>query len=274
MKLDSNHDYKNLKLSIQLSLDGFSFYILNLNKGNELLFFKEIGFYRKKQNPKSLEEAINRRLQQEGISGKKFGEVELIHENNLFSLVPNAYFDENQLSIYLERNIKIFSTDYITYDGIESIEAKAVYLPFVNVNNLIISEFGSFEYRHSSEVLLSYLIDHFKGETYPKTVVQINLRSIEIIQLENGKINFFNHFETNSKEDILYYVLFALEQMNIDPENALLHLCGYLRNKEDLNELLLSYIGTIETIVNPKLNLPPNFEKYKHHRHLLNLTCE
>ena len=271
MKLDSNLDYKDLKLSIQLSLDGFSFYILNLNRIHEILFFKEVGFFQKKHSPQALENAIDRLLRQEKLIDKGFGEIELIHDNNLFALVPNEYFDKTHLVDYLKYGIKLFKSDYITYDSIQKIDAQAVYLPFVNINNYILDNFGEFEYHHASERFLNYCLDTSKDLDRLQCLIQINIRSIEFVAIQNNELLFFNNFETHSREDILYYILFSLEQLEINPNQATIKLSGYIRKNENLIRLLKDYIKEVNLVDDKKLIFKEELDKYKLHRHLLSI---
>lgn len=271
MKLDSNLDYKDLKLSIQLSLDGFSFYILNLNRIHEILFFKEVGFFQKKHSPQALENAIDRLLRQEKLIDKGFGEIELIHDNNLFALVPNEYFDKTHLVDYLKYGIKLFKSDYITYDSIQKIDAQAVYLPFVNINNYILDNFGEFEYHHASERFLNYCLDTSKDLDGLQCLIQINIRSIEFVAIQNNELLFFNNFETHSREDILYYILFSLEQLEINPNQATIKLSGYIRKNENLIRLLKDYIKEVNLVDDKKLIFKEELDKYKLHRHLLSI---
>jgi len=271
LKLDSNLDYKDLKLSIQLSLDGFSFYILNLNRVDEILFFKEVGFFQKKRSPQALEEAIDRLLRQEKLIDKTFGQIELIHDNNLFALVPNEYFDKSHLKGYLKYSLKLFKSDYITYDSIPDIEAQAVYLPFVNINNYILDNFGEFEYHHASEKFLNYCLKASKDLNKLQCFVQVNIRSIEFVAVQNGELMFFNNFETHSREDILYYILFSLEQLELDPHQANIKLSGYIRKNENLIRLLSDYIKEVKIVDNKNLIFKEELGKYKLHRHLLSI---
>lgn len=270
MKFKSDLDFTTMKLSIQLSLDGFSFYILEPESKN-LIYFKEIGFYSKKGTPSSLLEAIERRLIQENLHELQFKEIELIHENNLFAIVPDQLFDKEHLELYLENSFKIYESDYITHDPLAKIEAQAIYLPFVNINNFVFSKYGEFQFRHASSILVQRCLEKFHDSSELAITLQVNIRSIEFLAIQEGKLLFFNHFETSSIEDILYYIMFCLEQLNIDPLRAKLHLSGYVKNNEALLDLLSNYIGEIRLINLSKVTEMPENEKHKLHRHLLSI---
>jgi hypothetical protein len=257
---------ENLDLSIQLSLDGFSFYIADKAK-RELLFFKEVGFHKKKHSPQELLEALDRLLRQEGLLNRSYKSVQLIHVNNLFSVVPDEFFDESHLKSYLQYSIKLFDSDYITFDSFEGIEAKAVYLPFVNINNYFFAQFGEFEFFHGSQLL----IDHLIKINQEKTIfLEVNLRGIELIITNHGKLEFYNHFDTRTEEDILYYILFSLEQLGIKADKSNLLVSGFVNSDTPLLHLLGEYFQEVQLRSNLTwTSLPKNIqEKYKFNKHL------
>ncbi len=234
-------NYNLLTLSIQLSLDGFCFYITNPNSQEVLKVLKE-EFTSRKTDPKALLDALERFIFKEDLGNLNFQSVEVLHHNNLITIVPDAYFDENKLSLYLQNTIKLYASDYITFDPISSIDAQAVYLPFVNINNYILDKFGEFEYHHASARLLERLslIPKEKDDFRRNIYLNLNLNSIEIIVFEKKKLVFFNNFDIRTKEDVVYYTLFALEQLQIDPRKVVIEYLNH--DYEEHIKILKSYI--------------------------------
>lgn len=75
-------NYNLLKLSIQLSLDGFCFYITNPDS-NELLQVLRNVFDSRKSDPKLLLDELERFIFKEDLGDLNFKSVEVLHENNL-----------------------------------------------------------------------------------------------------------------------------------------------------------------------------------------------
>ena len=59
-------------------------------------------------------------------------------------------------------------------------------------------------------------------------------------------LNFYNSFNYKSNEDILYYLLFSLDQLSLDKEKNLISCYGKITLDSELYELLYSYIKNIE----------------------------
>ena len=88
-----------------------------------------------------------------------YDEVIVIHDNNLNTFVPNSLFDASYLASYLQYTTKVFETDFFTFDTLENYEMNHVYIPYVNMNNFFIDQYGSFDYKHAHTVLVSRLLD-------------------------------------------------------------------------------------------------------------------
>jgi hypothetical protein len=150
--LDNYH-----KLSIQVSLNGLSFCILD-TIGNNIPLSRHLDFG-KEFSPYEVQKELKELLRENKVTDYKFSEVVVIHRNNLFSLVPKALFDKAELPNYLKFNSKILANDLIAYDELDSYDMINVYVPFVNINNYIYDLFGRFEFKHNGTVLIEALLN-------------------------------------------------------------------------------------------------------------------
>ena len=123
------------KLSIQFSLDGFSFCTTNTH--NEVLEFSSYTFSKTKNSPELVLEKLQDIFKKEKSLQYDFETVTVIHQNNLNTLVPNEYFKEDALKSYLKYSIKTIATDLITFDELDFMNSKNVYIPYVNINNFL-----------------------------------------------------------------------------------------------------------------------------------------
>ena len=77
-----------------------------------------------------------------------------------------------------------------------------------------------------------------------KENVYINLENNKLIItiFRKNKLIFNNTYEYQTKEDILYYILFCLEQLKIDRDKVKVLLYGNIREKDETFNLLFEYI--------------------------------
>lgn len=233
----------NNKLSIQFTLDGFSFCITNLDS-KKIIYFCTYNFDKKLENPEQLVSHIETIFKKDTFLQEDFKEVLVIHQNNLVTLVPNAFFSKKNLKEYLSFNIKTLPTDFFVYDDLSFIKAKNVYVPFINVNNYLFQNFGEFEYKHSSSILLEKLIQ--KEISVNKAMfIDVSNHQFSIVVLENKQLLFSNSFSFETKEDFIYYILFTAEQLGIETNEFPLFFTGDILEDSEIYKITYQYIRNI-----------------------------
>ncbi|SDW71434.1 Protein of unknown function [Lutibacter oricola] len=250
---NNNLDFNNLNentISIQLSLDGYSFCIYSPNQ-NEILALASYEFeYGSSKNPYQLLEFITELYTTEELLKPIYKKVIVTHFNNLVAQVPQALFNKNNIENYLQYNVKLLENDYITYDEINNTDIVNVYVPFVNINNFLIDTYGSFTFKHSSTSLIETLISSYKNSEGANCFVNVVNSNFEIVVLKNNKLVLFNSFNFKTKEDFLYYILFTAEQLELNPEEFNLVLMGDIEKESELYALAYQYIRNI-SFLNP-----------------------
>ena len=234
---------KDIDLSIQFSLDGFSFCVLD-SKTKEDIYFTQYQFKRTLNSPEDLLKKIKSIFKQDTNLQLVYSAVSVIHQNNLSTIVPSQYFNENSLTNHLNLNIKILKTDFITFDDITTIDAKNVYIPYVNINNYLFQNFGEFEYQHHTSILIEKLLK-LESSNQKKMYVNGSKGSFDIIVLENRELLFSNSFSYNTKEDFIYYILFTAEQLQLNTEEFILYFMGEIKEESEIYKIAYTYIKNI-----------------------------
>lgn len=68
-------------------------------------------------------------------------------------------------------------------------------------------------------------------------------------------MQLYNQFNFETKEDVLYYILFTLEQLKINVEEVKLHLFGQLHQEHEIFKLCETYIKNVHYLkYNDRLN--------------------
>ncbi|KJD36194.1 hypothetical protein PW52_06225 [Tamlana sedimentorum] len=233
----------NTELSIQISLSGLSFCILNRDT-NTVTFLKDITFA-KKQNPFGVLDALKNEFNTEAALNGSFSGVSVIHDNELSALVPKPLFNEDYLADYLKFNTKILKSDFITFDDIDVNDSVSVYVPYININNFIYDKFGKFTYKHISTILIESILKTDVNYLVPKAYVNVSKDHFEIAIVQNKKLQLYNSFFYNTKEDFIYYILFCLEQLQLSPETVNLIFLGEIDAYDDLYVIAYKYIRLI-----------------------------
>lgn len=234
------------ELSIQVNLNGLSFFVLN-TMDSKIEVLESVSFD-KKQSPQALLDQLKHSFNSLKELQKSFGKVIVIHDNELATLVPKPLFDETNLVDYLKFNTKILKTDFITYDSLSIEDIKVVYVPLVNINNFIFERFGSFEYKHSATILLNRLLTLEKNSKSLKMYLNIESAHFELCVVENNNLKFYNRFEYSTKEDFIYYLLFTAEQLQLNPEEFPAVLMGSVDKNDDLFKIAYKYVRHVSLL--------------------------
>ena len=236
-------------LSIQISLDGFSFCIIDKNT-NGVNLIKNIPFQKISSTPEKHLKNIEQVFQEEDILNKKYDSLNITHVNDLSTLVPKALFDPKHIDRYLKYSSKTYKNDYIVYDELENHDIINVYIPFVNINNILLEKYGNFEYKHFSTILVDNLLNIYKYSERPHVFVDLQSTHFEIIVIANNKLVLYNSFEYATKEDFIYYVLFTAEQLKINPEKFELVLSGKIKKNDEFYTIAYNYVRNISLLEN------------------------
>ena len=257
---------KDTKLSIQFNLDGFSFCISN-SITKKTLYFSEYEFSEPQKTPENLLLKVKEIFKNDANLQHDFSNVTVIHQNNLATLVPNQYFNENNLADYLNYNIKTLTTDFISFDEVENISAKNVYIPYVNINNYLFQNFGEFEYKHHSTILIKKLIE--TTNTDKKTMfVNVSKTTFDVVILQHKKVLFSNSFSFETKEDFIYYILFVAEQLELNTEKFPLYFMGAIETTSEIYKITFEYVRNIY-FLESKNSIFNHLESAKHSNYIL-----
>jgi len=235
---------KYKKLVLQVSLNGFYFSVVD-TLYHSVLLFKEVDF---KDFPTSakVEDHYWKAFLDHPELTKMYDEVVVLHDNSLNTFVPAALFDEQFLGSYLQYNTKVFETDFFTFDAISNLEMNNVYVPYANINNYLLDQFESFDYKHVNSILVGKLLEKSKNVEEKQVFVHFGKEKFEIVVVQNQKLILFNSFEYVTEADFIYYLLFTAEQLNLNPEHFKLQLLGNIAEESSLFKMAYKYVRHVE----------------------------
>ena len=272
----SNNNIKqpiNTRLSIQISLSGLSFSVLDENTNS----LKKLKHFNKGRilTPLEMLDYLKYVLDIEGLTYSTYSQVTVIYRNELSTLVPKTYFNEEAVADYLKFNNKILASDFIAYDEIDE-KTVSVYVPLVNINNYIFDTFGSFTYKHFSTLFINYIQTNYNSSYQNEMCIHIDGNMFEMLVIGKNEIKHYNSFSFITKEDFIYYILFTLEQLQLNPEKIQLTFFGLINEEDELFKIAYKYVRNVE-VNNPQFpfSLTEEVKDSQYHIALLNsFLCE
>tara|TARA_B100000767_G_scaffold92143_1_gene88578 strand:+ start:140 stop:910 length:771 start_codon:yes stop_codon:yes gene_type:complete len=172
--------------------------------------------------------------------------VTLILNNKLSVLVPKDLFNEENCLDYLKFNSRLLKNDTASFDYIEEFEAHNVFITYGNVTNYLIEKFGSFEFFHYSTVLLKKLYSDTPKDKIARIYVNINKSYLNIIVFKGKELNYYNTFDYETKDDILYFILFVIEQNKLINNETKMKLIGEEKIIKNYYDYLSKFIKNLE----------------------------
>ena len=172
--------------------------------------------------------------------------VTLVLNNKLSVLIPDDLYEENNCLDYLKFNSRLITNDTASSDYVEELDTHNIYIAYGNITNYLIEKFGSFEYFHYSTVLLKKLYSETLNDEKLRFYVNINKSYLNIIIFDGRKLDYINTFEYETKEDILYFILFVMEQNKMVNDETKINLIVKKEFLEENYSYLSKFIKNID----------------------------
>lgn len=219
-------DVKNFKqLSILIGQDGFLFYLHHYQAEQSLsIISSEIKDVLSSKSLSLFEKHLNDISQD-----YQFDAIKLAFSNAFYTLVPQDYYQDGAKADYLKYNVKLFEEDQIVSEFIEGINAYQVYIPLMNYHNALLEHFEEFEYEHFTYSLIKHAQPQL-FEPVQNLWVYVQPTHIDIIAFEGQKFKLCNSFNFETDLDLVYYILFCVEELKFDQKKMKLEIYHDLEN--------------------------------------------
>lgn len=217
--------------------------------------------------PEELLMEIEAVIAENNVLNADFLEVSVVYSTPIYSLIPSVLFDETKASEYLKFNSKILANDYVAHDVLENLGITVAYVPFMNINNYFFEKYGSFNYYHSISILLKNIVEKEKY-SLPRMYLNFQQNSFDCLILKDGTLQLCNTYHFNTPEDFIYYTLFSMEQLKLNPETLSVFLCGDIEKNDPNYNTAYTYIRNLEFLKIKYSNSDTN-ESIEDHRYFI-----
>ena len=224
---DNNID--NYHLSVEISHQTISYCIIDTNKRRCKLLFSS------KYDNNKLVEIING----DKYLSQDFQSISVSIVNFPNTLVPISLYNEKDKNDLFSLNHEL--DDVILDDNIKN-EIKNLYAVPESLNNTLNNLFPNAKIRSQSSILINNFLNHQNNKEYLYLYVKDNF--VNIILTKNDELIFQNKFSYQTKEDLLFYTLFCIQELNLSNEEIKTDVYGDI-SKEEFN-ILYEYIRNID----------------------------
>lgn len=184
-----------------------------------------------------------------------------------FTLIPDDLYTKGTGQELLNYTCKLQEGEHIYTDVWSDQQSVLIYaLPQVLINWLK-DRYAHSLFMHSGTALSRLYRQNAQSTTYAHLFIEN--RIAELFVARNGRLLFYNSFPHKVEEDLVYFLLFALEQSGIPAPEIELQLSGKHMRGDKLEILLRNYIGDLRSGTMPDaLKLSPNINLAEMRQHI------
>lgn len=233
------------KLSILIAQGGLSFCITS---ADAVIKFEE-KLFSEPQNPENLLQEIQTVFSHSFAQNlSAISSVQVFFAHQLYALVPRDYFDTAHLSDYLKFSTRLLPTDELVFDRLMHTAANLVYIPYTNINNFLVEKFGEFTYQHATTHFLDQCLESLSSDG-EIAFINVYRTHFDLCAFKDKTLLLCNSYEYSAPEDLVYYALFAFNQLKLAPEKLTVFLGGLINKDMKLYQLLYAYIQQLNFYV-------------------------
>jgi hypothetical protein len=191
----------------------------------------------------SLSEHLINALKHFQISKKSYKHVYINYFNSQFTLCPSVFYNLENNRAFLEFNSGTVGNALVLTDEINA-DIKLIYAIDELIKSTLDQLFPNHLLKHTLTVLSKLMLSS-EELVKENVIVSIHANYIEVVVKQEQKLLLANQYSIKTQEDVLYYVLFILEQYHLNPLKVNIKIIGDIDSSSSLINSLKKYIKNI-----------------------------
>ena len=227
-------------LSIQISLDGFYFSILDIPKGKYIILNGHHFFLKR---PRLLLKHVSDVIDSEDIFNHEFKSIEILYASRKFTLVPQAFYGRGSIDKYLWFNNIQEKGFTVEKNLFPKAECWCIFDIPQNLSEYLSAKFPKSSVKNNLFPLVEGALK--RNRPYPeKQQVHLNFfrDNFEMVVVNGSKLILCNIFNYKTDRDVLYHVLFTFDQLKLPPESTELIIHGQMPQISPVYHLFKKYV--------------------------------
>lgn len=169
-------------------------------------------------------------------------------KNQSFTLVPETLFEPKAAADYLRLNCTLdtYHEEVLSYhhSAIEAVNIFAVDKYLINTLSETYSE-KPIQYVHQTSALITALLHYGERNSQMKVYGYVEKNSLTLLIIRDGALIFCNMFHYNTPEDLLYFLVFVMQEQKLNPDKDPVTIWGDITHDSALFTLMRKYIRQV-----------------------------
>lgn len=231
-------------LSIQLSLDGFSFCVLD-PVSNEYIQFQSKNILLNEK----IFDTLEKELANNDLLIYPYQKVFITYYTSEYTLIPTPLFQKEKEDTYLNFCFSNKSDcDMVLFSNkIKMADSVCLFGVPKNIVDLLNKYYKDIHFFCQAtpfieSALLSTTIDSNHNHVH----IDLQVSNFDIIVTSGNNLKMHNSFNYNNHNDFLYYTLLIFEQLKLNTHSTIIFLSGKADKSTNIYSLLKKYIKQVE----------------------------
>jgi hypothetical protein len=231
----------NYEISIQVSLNGFSFCLLDTLR-NRFVMLRE---YKLNGRESELTNQVMNILNSDEFIGKQYRKYRVLFSSPQCTMVPAALYDPALKDNYFKLNFNLEESNVVSNNQISETDSFLLFDLRKDLLDLIVTAFPEASLSHQARPLLYG--GYHRSRSLKERYIQIHIEDtyFNLIVIDDKKLEFFNTFKFRNTSDILYFLLLSFEQLGITGDEQV-WISGDIEINDDLHISMSRYIKRIK----------------------------
>lgn len=266
---------KTYYISIQLSLNGYSFSIID-TIWNKYIGLKHENFSEECHWEK-LPGILKKIIANDDNLSKNYAGVALVLITRKSTLIPTDLFDKSNISLYYSYNHRLNGYEELRFNLLKKADAYNVFAVPQGIIETMNNRFSNVTYYQQATPFVENNLlpgSDFVSEKSKSVAINVFRDFFDIQVYRADKLLLFNSFEYSNKNDFVYYVLYIFKQLSLNPGTVRTDLSGLIDEKSLYYKDLKKYIANLSfSVFDNRFYYPDSFEYLPQHSfsNLLNL---
>ncbi|MCD4769853.1 MAG: DUF3822 family protein [Bacteroidales bacterium] len=231
----------NYEISIQVSLNGFSFSLLDTLR-NRFVMLREYKLSGKENEICGEIEGI---IDKDEFLRKSYHRYHIIFSFERNTLVPSGLFDPALKDDYFKLNHLIKEGYVVSNNRLTNPDSVLLFDIRKDILDLFVNAFPEASLSHQVRPLLNSVFSKTKKTTDKYIRVNIEDTYFNIFVITGQNLQFFNTFRYRNTSDILYFTLFTFENLDLGKDETL-YLSGQIEKDDELYNGFMKYVTSLK----------------------------